>query len=158
MLTKDGPKVIEFNARFGDPEAMNVLPLLETDFVDVVSAVANGTLADLDVRFSERATVCKYAVPNGYPDNPTKDSEVIVGDIGDAILFYSSVYEKDNRVYTTGSRAVAVVGIADTIADAEAIAQNALDNIKGDLQSRRDIGTAELVQKRIDHMKEIRGN
>ncbi|MCG7852353.1 MAG: phosphoribosylamine--glycine ligase [Methanosarcinaceae archaeon] len=158
MLTKDGPKVIEFNARFGDPEAMNVLPLLETDFVDVVSAVANGTLADLDVRFSERATVCKYAVPKGYPDNPTKDSEVIVGDIGDAILVSSSVYEKDNRVYTTGSRAVAVVGIADTIADAEAIAQNALDNIKGDLQSRRDIGTAELVQKRIDHMKEIRGN
>jgi phosphoribosylamine--glycine ligase len=158
MLTKDGPKVIEFNARFGDPEAMNVLPLLETDFVDVVSAVANGTLEDLDVIFSERATVCKYAVPKGYPGDPTKDSEVIVGDIGDAILFYSSVYEMDNRVYTTGSRAVAVVGIADTIADAEAIAQNALDNIKGDLQSRRDIGTAELVQKRIDHMKEIRGN
>ena len=158
MLTKDGPKVIEFNARFGDPEAMNVLPLLETDFVDVVSAVANGTLEKLDVKFSNKATVCKYAVPKGYPDNPTRDSEVIVGDIGDSILFYSSVYEKDNMVYTTGSRAVAVVGIADTIADAEVIAQNALDNIKGDLQSRRDIGTAELVQKRIDHMKEIRGD
>ncbi|MBN1133676.1 MAG: phosphoribosylamine--glycine ligase [Methanosarcinaceae archaeon] len=158
MLTKDGPKVIEFNARFGDPEAMNVLPLLETDFVNVVSAVANGTLENLDVRFSNSATVCKYAVPKGYPENPTRDSEVIVGDIGDSILFYSSVYEKDNIVYTTGSRAVAVVGIADTIAEAEVIAQNALDNIKGDLQSRRDIGTAELVQKRIDHMKKIRGD
>ncbi len=157
MLTKDGPKVIEFNARFGDPEAMNVLPLLETDYVDVITAIADGTLADLDVKFSEKATVCKYAVPAGYPDNPTKDSEVIAGDIGDALLFYSSVYEKDGKVYTTGSRAVAVVGMADSIADAEAIAQNALDNIEGDLHSRRDIGTAVVVQKRIDHMKEIRG-
>ncbi|NOR48191.1 MAG: phosphoribosylamine--glycine ligase, partial [Methanosarcinaceae archaeon] len=157
MLTKDGPKVIEFNARFGDPEAMNVLPLLETDYVDVISAIADGTLANLDVKFSEKATVCKYAVPAGYPDNPTKDSEVIAGDIGDALLFYSSVYEKDGKVYTTGSRAVAVVGMADSIADAEAIAQNALDNIEGDLHSRRDIGTAAVVQKRIDHMKEIRG-
>ncbi|HJH29587.1 MAG TPA: phosphoribosylamine--glycine ligase [Methanosarcinaceae archaeon] len=157
MLTKDGPKVIEFNARFGDPEAMNVLPLLETDYVDVISAIADGTLADLDVKFSEKATVCKYAVPAGYPDDPTKDSEVVAGDIGDALLFYSSVYEKDGKVYTTGSRAVAVVGMADSIADAEAIAQNALDNIKGDLHSRRDIGTAAVVQKRIDHMKEIRG-
>jgi len=157
MLTKDGPKVIEFNARFGDPEAMNVLPLLETDYVDVLSAIADGTLADLDVKFSEKATVCKYAVPAGYPDNPTKDSEVIAGDIGDALLFYSSVYEKDGRVYTTGSRAVAVVGVADSIAGAEVIAQNALDNIKGDLHSRRDIGTAAVIRKRIDHMKEIRG-
>ncbi|MGP8336856.1 MAG: phosphoribosylamine--glycine ligase [Methanosarcinaceae archaeon] len=157
MLTKDGPKVIEFNARFGDPEAMNVLPLLETDYVDVISAIANGTLADLDIKFSEKATVCKYAVPAGYPDNPTKDSEVIAGDMGDAILFYSSVYEMDGKVYTTGSRAIAVVGIADSIAGAEMIAQNALDNIKGDLYSRRDIGTAAVIRKRIDHMKEIRG-
>ena len=67
------------------------------------------------------------------------------------------MYEKDGKVYTTGSRAVAVVGMADSIADAEAIAQNALDNIEGNLHSRRDIGTAAVVQKRIDHMKEIRG-
>ncbi len=157
MLTKDGPKVIEFNARFGDPEAMNVLPLLETDYVDVISAIVNGTLADIDVKFSEKATVCKYAVPAGYPDDPTKDSEVITGDMGNALLFYSSVYEKEGKVYTTGSRAVAVVGIADSIAEAETIAQNALDNIEGDLYSRRDIGTAAVIQKRIDHMKEIRG-
>ncbi|MGP8320138.1 MAG: phosphoribosylamine--glycine ligase [Methanosarcinaceae archaeon] len=157
MLTKDGPKVIEFNARFGDPEAMNVLPLLETDYVDVISAIVNGTLANIDVKFSEKATVCKYAVPAGYPDDPTKDSEVITGDMENALLFYSSVYGKEGKVYTTGSRAVAVVGIADSIAEAETIAQNALDNIKGDLYSRRDIGTAAVIQKRIDHMKEIRG-
>jgi phosphoribosylamine--glycine ligase len=158
MITKDGPKVIEFNARFGDPEAMNVLPLLETDYVDVLSAIVAGTLDKLDVRFSNKATVCKYAVPAGYPDNPTKDREVVVGDIGDALLFYSSVYEKGGKVYTTGSRAVAVVGMADSIEDAEKIAQNALNNLSGDLHSRRDIGTANLIQRRIDHMNEIRAN
>lgn len=158
MITARGPKVIEFNARFGDPEAMNVLPLLETDYVDVLSAMVTGTLNRLDVKFSGKATVCKYAVPAGYPDNPTKDREVTVGDIGNALLFYSSVYEKDNKVYTTGSRAVAVVGIADSIAGAEEIAQNALENISGDLHSRRDIGKKDLIQRRIDHMKAIRGN
>lgn len=157
MITRDGPKVIEFNARFGDPEAMNVLSLLETDYVDVLYAIVSGTLDKLDVKFSRKATVCKYAVPAGYPDKPTSDREVIVGDIGDALLFYSSVYEDGGKVYTTGSRAVAVVGIADTVAEAEKAAQHALDNIKGDLHSRRDIGTAGLIQKRIDHMKKIRG-
>ncbi|WP_135612832.1 phosphoribosylamine--glycine ligase [Methanococcoides sp. AM1] len=157
ILTKDGAKVIEFNARFGDPEAMNVLPLLDTDMVDVMSAVANGTLDELDVKFAHKATVCKYAVPAGYPDEPTKDKEVIVGDIGDALLFYSSVYEKDGKVYTTGSRAVAVVGIENTIDEAEKIAQNALENIIGDLHFRSDIGKPELIQRRIDHMEEIRG-
>ena len=157
MVTKNGPKVIEFNARFGDPEAMNVLPLLETDIVDVMSAVVGGTLDKLAVKFSKKATVCKYAVPAGYPDNPSKDKEISVGDIGDALVFYASVYEEKNKIYTTGSRAIAVVGIADSIAKAEKKAQEALDNIIGDLHSRRDIGTTSLIQKRIDHMNKIRG-
>lgn len=157
MITKNGPRVIEFNARFGDPEAMNVLPLLETDIVDVMSAVINGTLDKLEVKFSKKATVCKYAVPAGYPDNPSKDKEVSVGDVGDALVFYANVYEMNNKIYTTSSRAIAVVGIADSISKAEKKAQEALDNIIGDLHSRRDIGTASLIQKRIDHMNEIRG-
>lgn len=156
MITRDGPKVIEFNARFGDPEAMNLLSLLKTDYLDVLLAIVNGKLDELDVQFNRKATVCKYAVPAGYPDKPSSDREVKVGDMGDALLFYSSVYEKDGKVYTTGSRAIAVVGVADTIADAERIAQHALDNIKGDLHSRRDIGTAGLIQRRIDNMKQIR--
>ena len=157
MVTKNGPRVIEFNARFGDPEAMNVLPLLETDIVDVMSAVVGGTLDKLAVNFSKKATVCKYAVPAGYPDNPSKDKEVSVGDIGDALVFYASVYEENSKICTTGSRAIAVVGIADSIAKAEKKAQEALDNIIGDLHSRRDIGTTSLIQKRIDHMNKIRG-
>ncbi|MDF1557127.1 MAG: phosphoribosylamine--glycine ligase [ANME-2 cluster archaeon] len=157
ILTANGIRVIEFNARFGDPEAMNVLPLLETDFIDIARAVTEGTLDSVDVRFANKASVCKYSVPAGYPDNPTKDAPIQVGDIGDALLFYSSVYEKDGVVYTTGSRAAAVVGIADTIMEAEQIAEQALNNLEGSLECRHDIGTQALIQKRVDHMKSLRG-
>jgi phosphoribosylamine--glycine ligase len=157
ILTASGPKVVEFNARFGDPEAMNVIPLIETDFVEIMLAMVKGTLGKLPVNFSRKATVCKYAVPAGYPDNPEIDSEVIVGNIGEASVYYASVYEKEGKIYTTGSRAVAVVGSAETIDAAERIAQDALENIRSKLFFRKDIGTAALIQKRIDHMKEIRG-
>lgn len=157
ILTASGPKVVEFNARFGDPEAMNVIPLIETDFVDIMSAMVKGTLDELPVNFSRKATVCKYAVPVGYPDTPEKDSEIIVGNIGEASVYYASVYEKEGKIYTTSSRAVAALGCAETIDAAEKIAQNALENIRGKLFFRKDIGTAALIQKRIDHMKELRG-
>jgi phosphoribosylamine--glycine ligase len=156
MATAKGISVIEFNARFGDPEAMNVLPLLENDFLDVCLGIVNGTLDKIIVMFKKRATVCKYAVPEGYPDNPVKDSVVEISDVKDALLFYSSVYEKDNKIYTTGSRAVALLGIADTIQDAEKKAQAGLLALKGALRSRRDIGTDELIRKRILHMEELR--
>jgi len=156
MATAKGISVIEFNARFGDPEAMNVLPILENDFLDVCSGIVSGTLDKIKVKFKKQATVCKYAVPAGYPDNPVKDSVVETGDFKDSLLFYSSVYEKDNKIYTTGSRALAVLGIADTIRDAERKAQAGLLCLKGALHSRRDIGTDELIRKRIQHMKELR--
>ncbi|MGD0511532.1 MAG: phosphoribosylglycinamide synthetase C domain-containing protein, partial [Candidatus Micrarchaeaceae archaeon] len=156
ILTASGPMVVEFNARFGDPEAMNIIPIIETDFVEIMLAVVKGTLGKLPIKFSRKATVCKYAVPAGYPDNPEKDSEVIVEDIGKALVYYASVYEKDGKIYTTGSRAVAIVGCAETIDAAEKIAQNALENVRGKLFFRKDIGTAALIQKRIDHMKELR--
>lgn len=157
ILTASGPKVVEFNARFGDPEAMNVIPLIETDFVDIMSAMVKGTLDELPVNFSRKATVCKYAVPAGYPDTPEKDSEIIVGNIGGASVYYASVYEKEGKIYTTSSRAIAALGCAETIDAAEKIAQNALENIRSKLFFRKDIGTAALIQKRIDHMKELRG-
>jgi phosphoribosylamine--glycine ligase len=156
MATAKGISVIEFNARFGDPEAMNVLPILENDFLDVCGAVVNGTLDKTRVTFKKQATVCKYAVPAGYPDNPVKDSVVELAEVKDAFLFYSSVYEKDNKIYTTGSRAIAVLGMADSIWEAEKKAQKGLSALKGALHSRRDIGTEELIRKRIQHMKQLR--
>jgi phosphoribosylamine--glycine ligase len=136
---------------------MNILPLLETDIIDIIEAMTTQTLDTVDVRFSSKATVCKYCVPAGYPEDPVKDAPIEVGDMGDAILFYSSVYEKEGVVYTTGSRAAAVVGIADSIQEAETIAQAALMNIKGPLECRQDIGKQLLIQKRIDHMQSLRG-
>lgn len=158
MAGADGISVIEFNARFGDPEAMNVLPLLENDFLEVCTAIVTGRLDKINVKFKKQATVCKYAVPAGYPDNPVRDSVVDIGDIKDSLLFYSSVYEKDNKVYTTGSRALAVLGIADTIREAEKKAHAGLSGLKGNLYSRRDIGTDKLIRKRIRHMEELRGS
>ncbi len=156
MATAKGISVIEFNARFGDPEAMNVLPLLENDFLEVCQGIVSGTLDKINLIFKKKATVCKYAVPSGYPDAPAKDAVVEVGSVEGALLFYSSVYEKDNKIYTTGSRAIAVLGIADTIKEAETKAQLGISALKGSLYFRRDIGTEELINKRIKHMQELR--
>jgi phosphoribosylamine--glycine ligase len=166
MLTADGVKVVEFNARFGDPEAMNTLPVLETDYVELMQAARDGVpLPELE--FADQATVCKYAAPEGYPVDPEAGTKVTVDEAGarevaaaydgDALLFYASVDERDDGIYTTTSRAFAVVGVADTITDAEAIAEAVLDEAGDEgLHVRHDVGTDALVQSRIDHMTELR--
>ncbi|QLD87568.1 phosphoribosylamine--glycine ligase [Natronomonas salina] len=160
MLTAEGPKVVEFNARFGDPEAMNTLPVMETDFVELLVAAREGDeLPELE--FAGQATVCKYAVPEGYPTDPEAGAKVQIDEesAGDALLFYASVDARDDGVYTTTSRSFAVVGLADTVSEAEAIAEDALQRAGEEgLRVRHDIGTSDLVQRRIDHMREIRGN
>ncbi|QWC20479.1 phosphoribosylamine--glycine ligase [Halorubrum sp. 2020YC2] len=157
MLTDEGPKVVEFNARFGDPEAMNTLPVLDTPFVDVLAAARDGeSLPELS--FSGEATVCKYAVPDGYPTDPDAGAEIAVDEesAGDALLYYASVDERDGRLYTTTSRAFAVVGRGDSIAAAEAQAEDALTAAGDRVRIRHDIGTADLVRRRIDHMDDLR--
>jgi len=157
MATATGVKLIEYNARFGDPEAMNVLSLLEADFIDICNGIADGTLDKVDVRFQNKATVCKYAVPEGYPDNPIKGKSVDVSQIENPDgLFYASVDFKGASLVEAGSRTVAVVGIADTISKAEIIAEKEVSSISGPLFHRNDIGTDKLIQKRINHMKEIK--
>jgi phosphoribosylamine--glycine ligase len=165
MLTAEGVRVVEFNARFGDPEAMNTLPVLDTPFLDVLTAARDGdALPALD--FDARATVCKYAVPAGYPTDPEAGARIEVdeesvadaaaaGD-GDALLFYASVDAREDGLYTTTSRAFAVVGIAGTITDAEAIAEAALAAAGDGLRVRHDIGKPALVQRRIDHVASLR--
>ncbi len=159
MITAEGPKVIEFNSRFGDPEAMNVLALLRTPLSEVFRAMADGKLGK--VEFSGQCTVVKYLVPEGYPGKPEKDAEFAVDAAclgkGGAKAYFASVYEKDGKTYTTGSRTVGILGMGKTLADAEAIAERGCSCVSGPVWHRRDIGTQELVQKRIDHMKEVRG-
>lgn len=157
MITGDGMKVIEYNARFGDPEAMNVLTLLKTDLVDICQAMIDGSLDGMDIEFEQSATVCKYVVPPGYPDAPRKDSPLEIAEKPEYRVYYASVNERGGKVYTTSSRSLAIVGVADTIAAAEALAEMGLSNVKGEFHCRHDIGKEALIIKRIEHMDAIRG-
>ncbi|GAD51366.1 phosphoribosylamine--glycine ligase [Halarchaeum acidiphilum MH1-52-1] len=157
MLTSDGPRVVEFNARFGDPEAMNTLPVLDTPFLDVLTAARDGeSLPELD--FTGEATVCKYAVPEGYPTDPEAGAEVTLDEesVGDALLYYASVDAREDGVYTTTSRSFAVVGRGDSIETAEAQAESALDGLGAGFRVRHDVGKADLVRRRVEHMDELR--
>jgi phosphoribosylamine--glycine ligase len=162
IATKDGAKLLEYNARFGDPEAMNILPLLKTDFVEICRHIVAGTLDKLKIEFESKATVCKYVVPKDYglpanhPDASSSGAKIEVGDVGKARLYYSSVDQKEDGLYLSSSRAIGIVGIADTLEDARKIAEEGVKAVKGPIAYRTDIGTDALIQKRIDHMKKIR--
>ena len=157
MLTADGPKVVEFNARFGDPEAMNTLPAMETPLLDVLVAARDGDPLP-DLSFAERATVCKYAVPDGYPTDPDGGTRITVDEdgVGDARLFYASVDSREDGLYTTTSRSFAVVGTGDTLAEANDDADAALADLPAGLRARRDVGSADLLQQRVDRMTAVR--
>ncbi|MCX6780228.1 MAG: phosphoribosylamine--glycine ligase [Candidatus Magasanikbacteria bacterium] len=157
MATKDGVKLIEYNARLGDPETMNVLPILESDFIELCQSIIDGNLSQDKAIFSNLATVCKYAVPNGYPDEAVKNELINISAVTDSDhLYLASVDQKTDGLYETGSRTVAFVGIASTIAQAEQIAETEINKITGPLFHREDIGTTELINKRIEMMKELR--
>jgi fusion protein PurCD len=159
MATKNDTKVIEYNARFGDPEAMNLLTLLETDFVEIAEAITKGTLDKVNSSFKKQASVCKYLVPLGYPNQSVKNFEIDISQCPDNVeLFLGAVDYKDGKLIGTGSRAIAVLGLGETIEEAEQKAENAVKNIYGKMYHRPDIGTKELINKRIRHMNLLRGN
>ncbi len=157
MLTADGPKLIEYNARFGDPEAMNVLPLLKTPLASVCQAIVEGNLDK--VEFNDKASVCKYIVPDGYPETShagevIEVDETAISKLG-AKVFYATVGLEDDEIHLSGSRALGIVASGDSIEEAEKIAEKACACIKGSVYHRSDVGTTELVNKRVEHMKEI---
>jgi len=156
ILTKKGVKLIEFNARFGDPEVMNILPLMKTDFVDVCKAVIKGNLNEISLEFEPKASVCKYVVPEGYPINSVKN-QFIEFKKTEAKHYFGAINEKNGNYLMTGSRAMAFVGQGNSLDEAEKIAQNAVNLVQGKVFFRKDIGTKELIQKRVNHMKELMG-
>ena len=157
IATADGVKLIEYNARFGDPEAMNVLSLIETDFIDICVAITDGTLDEINVQFNRQATVCKYVVPEGYPNNPVKGQAIDISEVTDQDnLYYASVDLQNKKLIECGSRTIAIVGIANSIPLAEALAENNAKLIKGPLFHREDIGKDFLIQKRVNNMKLLR--
>ena len=159
MATRDGVRLLEYNVRFGDPEAMNVLPILEDDLLGLCERLVDGNLPAA-ARFGKKATVCKYVVPSGYGTKPKAGTPIEVDETGitksGAELFYASVDEKDHRILTTTSRALAVVGIADSIAKADAVCEAGLRCVKGDVYVRHDIGTQRSTETKIQRMKRLR--
>jgi phosphoribosylamine--glycine ligase len=162
MLTRDGIRLLEYNARFGDPESLNVLCLLEgdDDFVDICLAIINGNLDEVRPRFKRQATVCTYVVPQGYPDSPVQNQRVdlsrVPTDSEHLKRFFAAVDQRDDGIYLTGSRAIAFVGIGQDLADAYRHAEGAASRVQGPVRHRKDIGTEELIQKRVRHMAEVR--
>lgn len=157
IATKDGVYVIEFNARFGDPEALNVLTILESDLVEIYQAMVTGNLTPEHVRFGRHATVCKYAVPEGYPSDPVRNQQIDISAVKNkSHLYLASVDAIDGKIYERGSRTAAYVGVAPTISCAEEIAEKEVRGIGGPLYHREDIGTDQLIKTRIDIMRRLR--
>ena len=161
IATKNGVRLVEYNARFGDPEVMNVMPLLESSLLDIFKAVIDGNLSEGMAVFSKKATVCKYVVPKGYGVKseagfPLHVDEAAIEAAG-ARLYYAAVDQRDDGLYTGTSRALGIVGIGDTLSEAEQKAENALAHVKGHVFMRHDIGTAEAIERKIQRLKEIRG-
>jgi phosphoribosylamine--glycine ligase len=162
IATREGIKLIEYNVRFGDPESLNVLSLLQTDFLDVCEAIIRGTLDALPIDFADRSTVCKYVVPENYPDSPVKGVAVDLSQMPEESeelrIFRAAIDERDGKTYLSGSRAIAFVGIADELEEAEKIAERAANTVKGPVYHRPDIGSRELVESKIGHMQQLRSS
>ena len=160
IATKDGVRVLEFNARFADPESMNVLPLFGGDFAEACAQIASGGLKR-NWTFHRKATVCKYVVPVGYGSRAATGEPLVVDEKAlaatGAHLYYASVDERDGAVVTTSSRALAVVGIAHALEKAEAQAEDALRHVKGNAYVRHDIGTEAAIRRKVERMKRLRG-
>ena len=152
MLTKDGPKVIEYNCRFGDPETQVVLPLLETDLLDIMEAVASGRLSELDIRWSGKSACCVILASGGYPKAYKKGFEIsgldANGQLPDhsAEVFHAGTRAEDGRYYTNGGRVLGVTATGETLAEAVERAYAAADGISFEGMHRRaDIGARALA-------------
>ncbi len=158
MATRHGVKLIEYNARFGDPEALNLLSLLNTDLLSIFKAITDGTLQSLRTAFLHEASVCKYVVPVGYPDRPRQGDPVDLPTNlpADVSVFLSAVDVHAGKLVATGSRTVAVVARATTLAEAEGACERVVDTIPGPFFHRRDVATASAIAQKVEHMRALR--
>jgi phosphoribosylamine--glycine ligase len=150
MVTAGGLRVIEYNARLGDPEALNLMTLLDGDMGAALRGMATGGLQGDDLRFREECSVCKYVVPAGYPTHPRKGDPVDLSAVPPGeVAYLASVDEREGRLIATGSRTLAFVGCGATLAEAEAQAEQAAQSIPGPFFHRSDIGTDDLLARRV---------
>jgi phosphoribosylamine--glycine ligase len=160
MATRDGVRLIEYNCRFGDPEAMNVLPILRGDFLELCSSVAHGELEPDLYSFDHKATVCKYLVPRSYPEK-TMNAGMIEApdpDKPDLKWYWAACEQSGKDIYLTSSRSGAFVGLGSTLTQAEKVAERAASDMEriNPVRHRADIGRADTIEKRINHMKSLR--
>ena len=148
MLTKDGPKVIEYNCRFGDPETQVVLPLLKTDLLTVMQAVTEERLADCPVEFSRDAAACVILASKGYPGAYEKGFPITIPEDLDAELYIAGAKEADGKLVTVGGRVLGVTATAPTLPAALEKAYAAADRVHFEnAYCRRDIGRRALAAK-----------
>ena len=146
MITKDGPKVIEYNCRFGDPETQVVLPLLKTDLYTVMRAVAEERLGEIEVEFSSGAACCVVMASNGYPSKYETGFEIYIPEDIDADVFVAGAKLSDGKLLTAGGRVLGVVKTADTLGNAVNGAYAAASKVSFENAFfRRDIGKRALA-------------
>ena len=151
MLTPDGPKVIEYNCRFGDPETQVVLPLLESDLFTIMEAVTQERLGEVEVKFSTGAAACVVLASGGYPEHYEKGKVISGLENGqlpgsDAVIYHAGTDQKDGRLVTSGGRVLGVAATADTLKAAVDKAYAAVEGIAFEgLHKRNDIGARALA-------------
>lgn len=118
MLTKDGPKVIEYNCRFGDPETQVVLPLLDSDLLTVMKATTDGTLSETDVKFKDADACCVIMASDGYPVSYKKGYEITIPEEIFDSFYVAGATQKDGKLYTSGGRVLGVTSVASTLKEA----------------------------------------
>ena len=142
MKTKDGMKVIEYNARFGDPETQVVLPLLKTDLLEIFEAVTDERLSEIKIEWEEGACVCVVLASGGYPVKYEKGKEISVGDLEDGVvLCHAGTKRKDGKLVTDGGRVLGVCAKGATIEEARQKAYRNVEKIRFEgMHYRKDIG------------------
>lgn len=142
MLTDKGIKVLEYNARFGDPETQVVLPRLKTDLLEIFSAIIDEKLEDINIEWNDDAAVCVILASGGYPEKYAKGVPIKIGELDDGIiLFHAGTAFKDGVLVTNGGRVIGVTALGETIEDARKKAYKNIENIKFDnMHYRTDIG------------------
>ena len=161
MATADGVRVIEFNVRLGDPEAINMMALLETDTVQLLRAVAEGVLSKSDVSFTPKASICKYLVPASYPSSSNEHIEIDMNEkeieeAGFSVIF-ASITQKGRVMESLGSRALAIVGLGENVYNISEEMEALLEQIEPPmLRHRKDIGDENVIRNKIQKMRSLR--
>lgn len=149
MITKDGPKVIEYNCRFGDPETQVVLPLLKTDLVDIMEAINDGKLSELNIEFYDKSAACVVIASGGYPKKYSTGYEISGlnenGQIDGSYVYHAGTKLSDGKIVTSGGRVLGVTTVSDTLSDALEGSYSAVKKINfTDMHYRKDIGSKAL--------------